>query len=112
MPDIKEISQTIATDFVAAVKAAELADAQEIDNIMRSQNDAWAIYVDKLSKIGTKRMELLEEQNAAENIYHAEMQTLSSRLDKYRLAKGAGAGPKSDMDRPAKPNGKLEELGR
>lgn len=109
--DMNKIAETIAIDFVATVKASNLADAQEIESIRRSFNDAWAIYIDKANKIGERRLALIEEQSNAEAVLHSEVQALSARLEKYGQAKSAGAGPQSDMDKPAKPNGKLSDLG-
>ena len=126
MRDIKQIAQTMGTDFVEAVKAAELADAEEIGSIVKTMADTYDLHMGKLADVKADRTQILsmmeklsnrmkesfDHEADAQAYYENEMAGLTRRLEQYRAAKADGAGPQSNLDRPAKPNGALSDLGR
>ena len=93
-PDIKQIANTMGTEFAKAVEQAEANDAAQIESVMKSLNEAYTIYLDQVTEIKTKREELLnaladcfDKEHKAAIIYQDELLEQSSRLDMFRKVK-------------------------
>lgn len=122
MQDIKTISKAMATEFAEAVRLAERQDAEEIESVLRAQNDCWAVFcakknealnvrIEGIDKLAAARIAMedgsalldkaLNAEGLAEAEYAATMNELAARLDTFRLMKIA------DHPKP-KPNGTIQ----
>lgn len=104
MNDIKEIATTMSNQFAEAVRAAEKRDAEEIESISKTFNDAYLIYAGQLDSFRMRRNELNAElekvyadEEAAMVSYQNEVLSLAARLDAYRGSK-LGIAPESNND--------------